>query len=125
MSLEIISKKFPFGEYADLLECTSLMLHISSVTRHVRKGDIAPLLDSYSRLHFNVGSHIYHRGNYGDALFWYGQALSGRKREQGSDYSSPLTTAYNIGLVFDNQGKYDDALEWYRRALSGPGLGPS
>jgi tetratricopeptide (TPR) repeat protein len=119
MSLQIISENFPFGEYENLLECTSLMPHVSSVVKHVRQGGIAPLLDSYSLLHFNVGSHMYHRGNYGDALLWYRQALSGRELELGSDHPSTLTSVHNIGLVFDSQGKYDDALEWFRRALSG------
>jgi tetratricopeptide (TPR) repeat protein len=119
MSLHIISKNFPFGDYENLLECTNLMPHVSSVVKHVRQGGIAPLLDSYSPLHFNVGSHMYHRGNYGDALLWYRQALSGKELEQGSDHPDTLTSVHNIGLVFDKQGKYGDALEWFRRALSG------
>jgi len=64
MSLEILSKNFPCGKYENLLECTSLILHVSSVVKHVRQGGIAPLLDSYSPPHLNVGSYMYHKGNY-------------------------------------------------------------
>ena len=119
ISLEIISNNFPFGEYENLLECTSLMPHVSSVVKHVRQGGIATMLDAYSPLHVNVGSHMHHRGNYGDALVWYRQALSERERELGAEHVNTLTIVGRVASVFCDQGKYDDALEWHRRALSG------
>jgi len=72
-----------------------------------------------SSYYHRLGSLYLEQGKLAEAEKMYQQALQGKEKAWGPDYTLTLDTINNLGLLYAEQGKIEEAEEMYQRALQG------
>ena len=114
-ALEILSAKFPSGDYKTWVTCESLSPHVEAVTRYEFKTDTRQL--QRARLFHKISCYHRTQGQYDLA---YKKALDAFSIQEGIlDLEEPDTLASmtNLALVLALAGKYKAAEEMDRRVL--------
>ncbi|KAH0538559.1 hypothetical protein FGG08_004847 [Glutinoglossum americanum] len=117
IALELLSERYPHGDYQNRNTCAELLPHAQSVLSHDR------VVQTHGVARSNLLCHIsqYHNicGKYDNAYFEAAEALVLREEALGKEHPHTLVALSKLALVLHSQGKYVAAEEMHRRALEG------
>ena len=114
ISIRILAKTFPNGEYENWIMCEKILPHAKNCLAYApidgTKLDLGTLAN-------NSGWYLSCKGRYKEAETLCRQALKAREKALGPDHPETLISADNLGWLLNCQGKYREAKTIHRQVL--------